>query len=71
MHNFNLQEKTTSTIEVRTNFGKKFMAHFEKKLLYSAGITCFVISKYFMERLMICESRLLYNDIDLYDELTQ
>ena len=34
VHNFNLQEKTTSTVEVTTNFVKKFKAHFEKKLLY-------------------------------------
>ena len=33
VHNFNLQEKTTSTVEVTTNFIKKFKAHFEKKLL--------------------------------------
>ena len=66
VHNFNLQEKTTtSTIEVTTNFVKEFKAHFEKKLLYYAGITSFVISKYFMERVMICVCRLLYNDIDL------
>ena len=34
MHNFNLQEKTTSTVEEKPNFIKKFKAHFEKKLLY-------------------------------------
>ena len=34
VHNFNLQEKTTSTVEVTTNFVKKFKAHFEKKLLH-------------------------------------
>ena len=34
VHNFNLQEKTTSTVEVTTNFVKKFKVHFEKKLLY-------------------------------------
>ena len=34
VHNFNLQEKTTSTVEVTTNFVKKFQAHFEKKLLH-------------------------------------
>ena len=34
VHNFNLQEKTTSTVEVTTNFVKKFKAHFEKKHLY-------------------------------------
>ena len=34
VHNINLQEKTTSTVEVTTNFVKKFKAHFEKKLLY-------------------------------------
>ena len=34
VHNFNLQEKTTSTFEVTTNLVKKFKAHFEKKLLY-------------------------------------
>ena len=34
VHNFNLQEKTTSTVEVTINFVKKFKAHFEKKLLY-------------------------------------
>ena len=33
VHNFNQQEKTTSTVEVTTNFVKKFKAHFEKKLL--------------------------------------
>ena len=32
MQNFNLQEKTTSTVEVTTNFIKKLKAHFEKKL---------------------------------------
>ena len=34
VHNFNLQEKTTSTVEVTTDFAKKFKLHFEKKLLY-------------------------------------
>ena len=34
VHNSNLQEKTNSTVEVTTNFIKKFEAHFEKKLLY-------------------------------------
>ena len=34
VHNFNMQEKTTSTVEVKTNFIKRFMAHFEKTLLY-------------------------------------
>ena len=34
VHNFNLQEKTTSTVEVTTNFVEKLKAHFEKKLLY-------------------------------------
>ena len=32
VHNFNLQKKTTSTVEVTTNFVKKFKVHFEKKL---------------------------------------
>ena len=52
-------------MEVTTNFDKKFKAHFEKKLLHQAGITSFVTSKDFMERLIICVCRLLYNDIDL------
>ena len=34
VHNINLQEKTTSTVEVTTNFVEKFKVHFEKKLLY-------------------------------------
>ena len=34
VHNFNLQEKTASTVELTTNFVKTFKAHFEKKLLY-------------------------------------
>ena len=32
-HNFNLQEKTTSNVEVTTNLVKKFKAHFEKQEL--------------------------------------
>ena len=48
MHDFDLQEKTTSTVEVTTNFAKKFKAHFEKKLLYLRRVTSFKISKYFI-----------------------
>ena len=33
VHNFNLQEKTISTVEVTTYFVKKFKAHIEKKIL--------------------------------------
>ena len=65
MHDFILQEKTTSTVEVTTNFVENFKAHFEKNLLHKVGITTFVISNYFMEGLMICVYRLLYNDIYL------
>ena len=39
VYHLNLQEKTTSTVEVTTKFVKKFKAHFEKKLLYYTGIT--------------------------------
>ena len=41
MHNFNLQEKTTSTVEVTTIFVKKFKAHFEKKLNNNFGLDSF------------------------------
>ena len=58
MHNFNLQEKTTSAVEVTTNFVKKFKAHFENKFLCQAGITSFVI---FHGK----ANDLLYNDIHL------
>ena len=38
---FNMQEKTTSTVEVTTNFIKKFKAHFEKKLNNNFGLDSF------------------------------
>jgi hypothetical protein len=34
VHNFNLKEKATYTVEATTNFLKKFKVHFEKRLLY-------------------------------------
>ena len=35
------QEKTTSTVEVTTNFVKKFKGHFEKKLNNNFGLDSF------------------------------
>ena len=62
MQNFNLQEKTTSTVEVTTNFVKKFKANFEKKLCIKQELLLSNIKIFHGKANDLC---MLYNDIHL------